>query len=120
MSLRCQSGYVELPTIREAITLIDGLQQSLMEHEELASLFGPALTSFIGQDDKAHVPNAITAANKQPPLLMSAKYKVQLPDHDFVIATKHKLTPTVTRLHEIKDAPLADRKSGKYGGPTLI
>ena len=64
-----------------------------MEHaEELASLFGPDLTSFIGQDDKAHVPTGITAVNKQAPLLMSVKYKVQLPGHDFVIATKHKLT----------------------------
>ena len=92
-----------------------------MEHaEELASLFGPALTSFIGQDDKAHVPIGITAANMQAPLLMSVKYKVQLPDHDFVIATKHKLTPTVIGLREIQDTPLADRKAVKYSGPTLI
>ena len=40
-----------------------------MEHaEELASLFGPDLTSFIGQDDKAHVPTGITAVNKQAPI----------------------------------------------------
>ena len=45
-----------------------------MEHaEELAAFFGPALTSYIGQDDKAHVPIGITAANKQAPLLMSLK-----------------------------------------------
>ena len=50
-----------------------------MEHaEELAAFFGPALTSYIGQDDKAHVPIGITAANKQAPLLMSLKYKVQI------------------------------------------
>ena len=92
-----------------------------MEHvEELTSLLGPALTLFIGQDDKAHVPIGITAANKQAPLLMSVKHRVQLPDHDFVIATKHKLTPTVIGLCEIKDTPLADRKAVKYASPTLI
>ena len=86
-----------------------------MEHaEELASLFGPALTSFVGQDDKAHVPIGITAVNKQAPLLMSVKYKVQLPDHDFVITTKHKLTPTVIGLREIQDTPLANRTAVRY------
>ena len=46
-----------------------------MEHaEELASLLGPSITNFIGQDDKAHVPIGLTAAKKQAPLLMSAKY----------------------------------------------
>ncbi len=92
-----------------------------MEHaEELASLCRPAPTSFIGQDDKAHVPIGIAAANKQALLLMCVKYKVQLLDHDFVIATKHKLTPTVIGLREILDTPLADRRAVKYSGPTHI
>ena len=81
--------------------------------EELASLFGPSLTSFSGQDDKSHVPIGITAANKQAPLLMSVKYKVSLPDHDFIVATKHKLTPTVIGLRVIQDTPIADRKACK-------
>ena len=92
----------------------------MVHAEELASLFGPALTSFVGQDDKAHVLIGITAANKQAPLLTSVKYKVQLPDHDFVIAAKHKLTPTVIGLREIQDTPLANRTAVKYSGPTLI
>ena len=92
-----------------------------MEHaEELASLFGPTVSAFIGQDDKAHVQIGITAANKQAPLLMNGKYQVQLPDHDFVIATKHKLTPTVIGLREIKDTPIADRKAVGYSGPTFV
>ena len=61
-----------------------------MEHaEEFPSPFGPTVSAFIGPDDKARVPIDITAANKQAPLLMNVKYQVQLPDHDFVIATKH-------------------------------
>ena len=92
-----------------------------MEHaEELAAFFGAALTTYIGQDDKAHVPIGITAANKQAPLLMSLKYKVQIPDHDFTIATKHKLTPTAIGLREIQDTPFAERKAVKYFGPTII
>ena len=79
-----------------------------------------SVSVFIGQDDKAHVPIGITAANKQAPLLMNVKYQVQLPDHDFVIATKHKLTPTVIGLREIKDTPIADRKAVGYSGPTFI
>ena len=92
-----------------------------MEHaEELASLIGPTVSAFIGQDDKAHVPIGITAVNKLAPLLMNVKYQLQLPDHDFVIATKHKLTPTVIGLREIKDTPIPDRKAVGYSGPTFI
>ena len=50
--------------------------KSMQHVEELAVFFGLKLGSFIGQDDKAHVPIGITAANKQAPLLMSLKYKV--------------------------------------------
>ena len=36
-----------------------------------------------------------TAANKQSPLLMHVEYKVKLPD--WVIASRHKLIPSVSR-----------------------
>ena len=36
--------------------------KSMEQAEELTVFFGPKLTSFIGQDDKAHVPTGITAA----------------------------------------------------------
>ena len=92
-----------------------------MQHaQEFTVFFGPKLASFIGQDDKAHVSIGITAANKQAPLLMSLKYKVQLPDHDFVIARKHKLTPMVIGLPEIQDTTVADRTALKYSGPIVI
>ena len=41
-------------------------------------------------DDKA-----VTAATKQSPLVMHVSYEICLPDHNFVKATKHKLTPSV-------------------------
>ena len=75
----------------------------------------------MGKDDKAHVPIGITAANKQAPLLMSLQYRVPLPDHDFAVATKHKLTLTVLGLRYIDpNCELGDRAAVKYTGPTHI
>ena len=94
--------------------------KSREQTEQFAFLFGPVLTMFIGQNDEAHVPIGINAANKQAQLLTSVKCKVQLLGHDFVITTKYKLTPAVMGLRELKDAPLTDRRAVKYAGPTLI
>jgi len=44
--------------------------------DDLVSVLGRQEVCFISQDDKARVPIGITAANKQPPLLMHADYKV--------------------------------------------
>ena len=63
--------------------------------EQLASLLGPGEVTFHSQDDKARVPIGLTAANKQAPLIMHLEYRVRLSDHDFVIAPKHKLVPSV-------------------------
>lgn len=71
--------------------------------EELASLLGPKQVSFISQDDKARVPIGVTAAHKQTPLLMYVEYRVKLPDHDWVKATKHKLIPSVYAGINIKE-----------------
>lgn len=46
-------------------------------------------------DHKARVPLGITAANAQAPILMHLDYRVKLPDHDCVVAEKHKLIPSV-------------------------
>ena len=56
---------------------------------------GSKVCNFLSCDDKARVPIGLTAANKQAPLLMHMEYKIKLPDRDFVIATKHKLIPSV-------------------------
>ena len=39
---------------------------------------------------------------KQAPLIMHVSYEIRLPDHDFVKATKHKLTASVYAASEIK------------------
>jgi hypothetical protein len=46
--------------------------------------------------------------------LMHLEYKVILPDHDLVIALRHKLIPSVYAACVIKDGCLG------YSGPTLI
>ena len=61
----------------------------------IAALFGPSAVFVLSIDDKAKVPLGLAAASKQAPILMCLEYEVRLPDHDFVIAGRHKLTPSV-------------------------
>lgn len=63
--------------------------------EEVPSILGPNKKKFISQDHKARVPIGLTAANKQSPFLMHVEYRVSLPYHDWVVAAKHKLIPSV-------------------------
>ncbi|KAK3928621.1 Mitogen-activated protein kinase kinase kinase [Frankliniella fusca] len=69
--------------------------------EEIASILGPKQVCFLSQDDKAKVPIGLTAAKVQSPLLMHVEYRIRLPDHDFVIGSRHKLTPSVYALYKI-------------------
>ena len=59
--------------------------------EPLSSLFGSKQVYLISHSYKAHVPIGITPANSQSPMLMHAKYRVTLPDPDWVIAPRNKL-----------------------------
>ena len=88
--------------------------------EELASTLGPDEVCFISQDDKCRVPIGLTAANKQSPLLMHVEYRVSLPDHDWVVAEKHKLIPSVYAGINIQSNGLGDRQAVGYSGPTYI
>jgi hypothetical protein len=82
--------------------------------KDLAVMMGERPVCFLSQDDKARVPLGLPAANKQMPLLMHLEYKVTLPDHDFVIASRHKLIPSVYAACVIKDGCVG------YSGPTYI
>lgn len=88
--------------------------------ENLASILGPDQVFFISQDDKARVPIGVTAANKQAPLLMHMEYRVKLPDHDWVIAEKHKLIPSVYAGIKITPSMLGQPQAVGYSGPTYI
>ena len=83
-------------------------------------MLGPKEVCFISQDDKARVPIGLTAANKQAPLLMHVEYRVTLPDHDWVVASRHKLIPSVYAGIEIQKDGLGKPEAVTYAGPTYI
>lgn len=68
---------------------------SIHHLEDLASSLGPEQVFFLSQDDKCKVPIGKTAATKQTPFCMHLEYQVRLPDHDFAVAPKHVLIPSV-------------------------
>lgn len=82
--------------------------------KDLAVAMGENCVFFLSQDDKARVPLGLPAANKQAPILMHIEYRVQLPDHDWVIAERHKLIPSVYAACVIKPGAVS------YSGPTAI
>lgn len=75
---------------------------------------------FLSQDDKARVPIGLTAANKQAPLLMHVQYRVSLPDHDWMIATEHKLIPSAFARCIIKGNDMGGAEAISYSGPTYV
>lgn len=69
---------------------------------------------------QARVPIGKTAANKQTPLVFHMQYRVQIPDHDWVVAEKHKLIPSVYAFIKIESEKYGDRKAVTYSGPTFV
>jgi len=82
--------------------------------KDLAVLMGPECSFFLSQDDKARIPLGLPAASKQAPLLMHIEYCIQLPDHDWVVAERHKLIPSVYAACLIKKDKVC------YSGPTAV
>lgn len=88
--------------------------------QSLASLLGPNQVAFISQDDKCRVPLGLKAAQKQQPILMHVQHRVKLMDHDWIVAEKHKLIPSVYGALEIKPQRMGDLDAISYSGPTYI
>lgn len=88
--------------------------------ETVASILGPNQAFFLSQDDKARVPIGLTAVNKQAPLLMHVEYRVSLPDHDWVVAARHKLIPSVYAGCIIKPNDMGRAEAVTYSGPTYV
>ena len=86
----------------------------------MTSFFGSKNAFVLSVDDKAKVPTGVTAAKYQSPLVMHMTYKIQLPDHNFVKASKHKLTPSVYPACEIKSASAKSQEEITNSGPTYI
>ena len=83
-------------------------------------LFGPESVFVVSIDDKAKVQLGITAATRQAPLIMHMEYEVRLPDHDFVVASKHKLVPSVYAACEIQTASARCQPKISYTGLLYI
>lgn len=93
---------------------------TIRDLETLASVLGPQEVFFLSQDDKSRVPLGITAANAQSPILMHLEYRVTLPDHDWVVAERHKLIPSVYAGINITANGEGDPRCATYSGPTHI
>ena len=74
----------------------------------------------ISVDDKAKLPICVTAATKHAPLVMHVSYEFRLPDHDFVKATKHKLTSSVYAGCEIRPPSAWADPEISYSRPTYV
>ena len=76
-------------------------QSSIRTLEEIAAILRPEEVPYHSLGDKAKVTIGITATKKQTQLLIHMKYQVALPDHGFVVGSKHKLIPSV--VSDMKD-----------------
>ena len=87
---------------------------------DIVSLSGSDNVFVLSVDNKAKVPISVTAVTKQAPLIMHVSYEIRLPHHDFVKATKHKLTSFVYVACEIKPPSSRADPEITYSGPTYI
>ncbi len=51
---------------------------------------------------------------------MHMEYSVSLPDHDWVVAAKHKLIPSVYKAIQIQPNGIRNSVAVGYSGPTYI
>ncbi|CAF1243948.1 unnamed protein product [Adineta steineri] len=83
--------------------------------KDLAGIFGNDVVFFLSQDDKCKVPIGLPAAKIQAPMLMHLDYRVRLPDHDWTVAPRHQLTPSVYAA-----CLMNENNDVGYSGPTYI
>ncbi|CAG8694169.1 39817_t:CDS:2 [Gigaspora margarita] len=88
--------------------------------KEIVSLLGPQSVLTIFQDDKARISLGLAIANKQAPILMRVEYRVELPDHDWIVAKKHKLIPFVYAILEMQSGKYGNAEAITYSGLTFI
>lgn len=77
-------------------------------------MFGEKCVFFLSQDDKARIPLGLPAAHKQSRVLMHMQYRIRLPDHDWVVAERHKLIPSVYARCGFINGKVS------YQGPTFV
>ena len=85
-----------------------------------SAILGPEEITFHSMDGKATVLISITTAKKQTPLVMHMEYQVTLPDHVFVVSSKHKLILTVIGDMKVAKSKDLTNDTVSYSGPTYI
>ncbi|KAJ8680486.1 hypothetical protein QAD02_016273 [Eretmocerus hayati] len=93
---------------------------SIMSVQQIISALGLKLVIVVSQDDKSKIYLGLAAAKLQAPILMHMEYKLTLPDHGSVVASHHKLIPSVYAVLTIADDRIGDLKSVGYSEPTHI
>ena len=88
--------------------------------QSLESLFGPDAILYLSNDDKARIGIGVTAANKQASMVMNVQYKVRLLDHDFCIAPRHTLIPSVYAVCNIDPNDGSMTYSGTFYIPIYL
>lgn len=83
---------------------------------QLASFIGPGQSIVISMDDKAKVALGVAAVKKQKVVMMHTRYKLNMDDHDFIVAPKHKLTPSVIAAQVIETDFPGSKDQVKYSG----
>lgn len=71
-------------------------------------------------DFQARVPIGGTAANEETAIVMHLEYRIRLPDHDWVLAQRHRLIPSVYALIKIYTEKFSDPRAVTYSEPTFI
>ncbi|CAG8719325.1 3843_t:CDS:2, partial [Ambispora leptoticha] len=54
------------------------------------------------------------------PILMRLEYRVELPDHDWIVAERHKLIPSVYAILDVQEGKYGRAEAVIYSGPTFI
>lgn len=88
--------------------------------KSFASFCGPKNALVISADDRARVAMGITAAKIQEPMLMHLDYTVKLPDHNYVVAERHKLIPSVYAMLHVEPGGFGDTKNVTYKGEQIF
>ena len=86
----------------------------------IASILGSEETIFISPDDKAIVKLGIIAAKLQTAMVMHLSYRVRLPNHDYIVASKHHLIPLVYAFLSVDDKAFGQPSAVSCKGPTAI
>lgn len=83
---------------------------------EFASVLGPEDVAILSQDDKCRVKLSLPAVDNQVKVLMHVDDKIKFPDHDFPVASSHKLIPSVYAALNIQPDMIGDKKAVSNNG----